>query len=141
MKVMELAAGRELNKVVAEKVLGKRVEKRRGDLIGKMTDGREVHGEDYYIDLDDTTMYLHVTDGYTGMIPLYSRRIDDAWEVVKHFEGYSMQLDNGHSTNGEDSWSFLIWKDGTVYIGSAEEPALAICRASLKAVGADELDI
>ena len=134
---IDALSGRELDITVHQRVFGKKVEKRTA-LIGKIN-GREI-SKDFYSDPDDNTQYLHVTDGYTGMIPSYSTSIQDAWKVVEHLtkKGYWFDI----SYNGEevaidiDRLVGKLWNKVVEEYTGASVPD-TICRASLRVLNHD----
>ncbi len=111
---MEMKAGRELDALVAEKVMG-----------------WQVHRD---IARSNLPRFVRKPDGFDVVLPAFSTDIAAAWEMVeevrvkKDFEmadagdgGYIVAFNRGR---GED------------YHGHSDEPAHAICLAALKAVGA-----
>ena len=64
--------------------------------------------ERHYVDPGDTLIYLHATDGFTGMIPNYSTLHDDAMRIV-----------NWNTGNCKDADCFLeCWSDGEWFVAS-----------------------
>ena len=136
-----LPAGAEMDKLVHEMVFGRRAEFRAGSPIGRKLDPdgtwATVYGQDYYFDPDDTTLYLHATDGFTGMIPNYSTRIVDAWRVAEKLKSLHIAICISES---EDGWSVEAYsdKDTPSYWCLISESdgniSLSLCRAALKAI-------
>src|SRR5262245_40649185 len=108
-----LQAGRELDALIAERIFG-----------------------DFPVHLGDAP-YVQTPSPHNDMhyapVESYSTDIAAAWLVVEKFNDYSTQLDS-HG-NG---YTFHIYKDATSYNGDAKTAPLAICRAALKAVSAQE---
>lgn len=133
----ELEAGRELDKLVAEKVMG-------------------IETEWYHYEPKGCYRLVKkgcATDAWTAAmressIPDYSTNISDAWKVIEHLarEPYAWEINTINATDG------LMW-DATIWGGDADEdeddyadiieiyssvaPAapLAICRAALEFAG------
>ena len=128
---METSELRELDVLVATRVLGKRLEKGIGQVIGWIN-GKEFRQPDYLIDPDDETLYLHVTDGYTGMVRYYSTV--DFLEIVEW-----LKLQRGHleiGNRGDEWWVNLpitpdkdpcSWK---IY-GEGNTIGIAVCNAAI----------
>lgn len=123
-EIDDLLAGESLDRLIHERVFGRRVVlKKGGNPYAWYPDGSTaLVTKDRYIDPDDTTMYLHVTDGYTGMIPCYSHRIADAWAVVAKI---------GLCVDYQTNWC-IVSKDTRILSRTFNDPPLAICRAALK---------
>ena len=119
-----MQAGRELDALVAEKVMGLN--------IRYPTDGN-VPREPFYWAKDD--------DGYEEPFacPHYSTDISAAWEVVEKLMGSGAMfgfvlsvLDDRHTT------AVFSETAGHGYRGISEEAPHAICLAALKAMGVEE---
>ena len=125
-EIESLIAGGSLDALVHQRVFRKRVELRKGRKIGtkrSIADGDvDVYGKDYYIDPDDKTMYLHATDGFTGMIPQYSTNIADAWKVV---DKIGMCID--YQTN-----TVVVSKNERILATTLNNTPLAVWIAALK---------
>ena len=126
----ELPAGRELDALVAEKVMG-------WDITNPSIwwGNREVSGP--FPDCDCTSHREATT------IPEFSTGIAAAWEVVEKLKG-QLTLQGPHSVGFNEGESYpnhwtagftdKAWDD---IRGEANTAPLAICRAALKAVGAN----
>src|SRR4028118_594344 len=103
----ELEAGRELDKLIAEKVFG-----------------REVN---YVKNTVNVIFYAPDTTGIAAnAVPYYSTRIADAWEVIELMRGVSLHK------RPDDSWACWHWVKGLGHTkGTGDTAALAICRAAL----------
>ena len=134
LEVDTLLPGKELDALIHREVFGRKTLLKKGKKIGtqhSIADGDvDVYAQDYYIDPDDTTMYLHVTDGFTGMIPRYSTNISDAWRIIEHFKKaneYGSYTKEWQRFCGQFEWgvtTHLLWH---------LSPEL-ICKAALKSV-------
>ena len=124
MNIDELEAGRELDALVAERVLELPVWRSADDKPG----------EDY--DWLDPIEYpcILVSDYTTRDVPYYSRLIGNAWEVVKKLitASHSFEFYLAQQTDGWDvSFQHPGNRGGQAHGNTAP---LAICRAALKAV-------
>jgi len=119
-----LPAGRELDALVAERVMG-------WSNISRGADGDDAYGW-------NASLSGHVPPHGRIQIPKYSTNIAAAWEVVEkrlstdgHFAfwpsvaGFSVAYHGIRTWDSEPVWE--VW---------AETAPLAICRAALRAVGA-----
>jgi hypothetical protein len=110
------ATGREMDALIAEKVMGYSLDYEFADVLGAPT-------------------VKELRDKYDewGLLPNYSTDIADAWQVVDKIYVHSLR----RIVNGEPDkpalWQVFIYADSTLS-GIAETPALAICRAALMAV-------
>ena len=114
-----IKAGRELDALVAEKVMGwKSVD--RAD---------EKDGGDFY--------GVTIRDGLTAVyrVPLYSVDIAAAWEVVEKCSGPSFWIERH-----PNAWQVCFYElgDSHAKTGLASSAPWAICLAALKAVGYKE---
>jgi hypothetical protein len=121
-----LAAGRELDALVAEKVMGWAEVSRRPIA--------NAQGE-------------HVIDEYTGrapggppqgqLVPRYSTRIQDAWPLADRLreEHAFVALISGKGPAGAQPWICKVNKEGVFIEERGETAPLALCRASLRSVG------
>lgn len=131
-----LEAGRELDALVAEKVMGWRVVLRESDRPG--------------------VVYFDNGDGGGHLAPAYSTDIRAAWDVLEkmsgannptgpHIDSVILNTPHGPGQFPDDvplgKWS-IEWFDGveTLMGTDADTAPLAICLAALKAVGADSLE-
>jgi hypothetical protein len=105
-----MKAGRELDALVAEKIMGWKVE------YGEL-------GHEHFTE-----------NGEIKFLPFYSTNISDAWEVVEKFDDISVSKDKK-----EFLCEIVVFNGniGRVYEAYAETAPLAICLAALKAVGYD----
>ena len=110
MNIDELQAGRELNAMVAEKVMGY-----------KMT---EVAGTKY-------------VDGFSVQEPRpYSTDLMAAWEVVEKMQDYQKPHQMGHPLHLKYHFWVEKWYASIGASEALEDTVpLAICRAALKAMG------
>lgn len=119
MKIDEMQAGREMDELIAEKVMGwKRGNTKYGEMpwypTGKIPCGHR---------------------GRLG-VPCYSIEIEKTWNLVEWMKDWNMEL-NWYGNDWEAS--FDTDEDGEYYAIAPTAP-LAICRAALKAVtGKEEL--
>lgn len=155
MDVDKMEAGRVMDALIAEKVMGLR----QGVDFGKWDEHL------WAIDADgeiDTDAYKH-GDYHSGPMcercgygyccycqdapdkpceihpPHYSTDIAAAWEVVEKATDYEMAREtNGYIEKKGKNFSVYanIWINGEMGMAYAEKMPLAICRAALKAVGA-----
>lgn len=109
--MVTLTAGRELDALVAERVMGASVLRHQGS-----------DGHDAYFDWGDHTR---------GYAPAYSTDIAAAWAVVEHLKQLDLSLAWHNS-----QWvaRFIKWGKVEHSIGEADTGPLAICLAALKAV-------
>lgn len=120
-------AGRELDALVAEKVMG----------FNKVTE--------IVVDHEPPHELYRAPDGrgyYPNRIPLYSTSIADAWQVVEKLarEGKHLALQAPGSLDMNECYRrFKQWTADFTYDidseGRADTAPLAICLAALKAVG------
>jgi hypothetical protein len=120
------SAGRELDALVAEKVMGW-VAVRKQSIANAM-------GQ-------------HVMDDYVGqptpaaaqpvLVPRYSTMIQEAWKVADELRGRSqfVAVISGLGPQGVQPWICKINRDGGFIEERADSAPLAICLASLKSVG------
>ena len=118
----ELPAGRELDALIAEKVMGRVVTHPEQSSPGYLL---EWSGDAYEV-------------GGARTLPSYSTDIADAWEVVAKLETGRPHRQVRLSGYNVDEWFcdvalFLGEDRGTVW-GEGNSAPLAICRAALKAV-------
>lgn len=113
--------GRELDALIAEKVMGLIVTEQGfcGHPITK--GGGRVHGTDM--------------GWWATVLPFYSTDIAAAWEVVERMreKGFNFQI---HNVNERKNWVAFFWKKGIVgdpYVSSETLTPYAICLAALKA--------
>jgi hypothetical protein len=134
-ETMSLTAGRELDAMVAEKVMGWQRE------LGSFAGTQTWHPEVVSLVRPSPSGYRrHPTTGdltYFGGIPSYSTDISAAWLIVERMRGlgWLMLLDDC------DPFGFrCVWQttspDLTDVVGDGATAPLAICRAALAAVGA-----
>jgi len=78
----------------------------------------------------------HVLEGKYGdqlMLPVYSKDISAAWEVVEKFEHIDVFSDESNEGNTEWHCRLGCWNKGVQGHGIAPTAPLAICHAALKA--------
>ena len=127
-EISEHPANRCLDAWVAESVMDAEIEWiEGGEPYGWDEDGKAVlFREGYWINKADNTMYLHITDGFTGMIPYHSKYIAAAWEVLEKFSKWAIYA-GGYVMLGDRN-------DGKEWKAHALKIPHAICRAALLAV-------
>lgn len=91
----------------------------------------------YWFDASDETVFLHVTDGFTGMVPMYSEYIAYAWFVVEILR-LTVFPNRLSPLNPEGGWGAsqplaAIALGDNPTLSLADTAPLAICRAALKA--------
>jgi hypothetical protein len=116
----EVKAGRELDALIAEKIMGYT------DIENRAPDG----GNSWWG--NPPAPCEHGT-----RIPYYSTYMGDAWEVVEHMmeQGYYINIFGpGHQGEGDMHWTVNFWS-GHYVAGKARELILplAICQAALEA--------
>ena len=126
MMANELPAGRELDALVAEKVMGWVVVRKQSIA---------------------NAMGQHVMDDYVGqpsigvtqpvLVPRYSLMIQEAWKVADHLRNRSqfVAVLSGMGPQGVQPWICKINRDGGFLEERADTAPVAICLAALKAVG------
>ena len=124
MNIDELPAGRELDALVAERVMGWHI-----------TDAIKKPGQDDY----------GVAPGQVGVlwvvrVPDYSTDIAAAWQVVERLIKLDafVSLDYDFQNVDSEKWSVTFITRKAIDCESGETAPLAICRAALKAVGVTE---
>ena len=121
--VLKLPAGRELDRIVGERIIGCRIRhQRKRDLYDLVIPG----GVDQ-VDFCEP-------GGPWGAVPHYSTSIEAAWQVVEKLRTIRQHV-QVHANNG---WGCSAWNVRKVdavglVAGTAETAPLAICRAALKA--------
>ena len=120
----DLAAGRELDALVAEKVMGCAVERRERPVFGAFC--RCVNE-------------LHWQSDLSAGIPKFSAFISAAWEVVEHMDslGWKVQVRSDSQLEGYEAdgpWVCVFNSRDGVPWAAADTAPLAICRAALKAI-------
>lgn len=125
-----MQAGRELDALVAEKVMGwKWCE----NDIGK--ESLQPPSEEYAFLSPNHPVFWADEKGYTKIMPHYSTNIADAWKVVEKMrENFWVQVDVGDiilCSMGE--YGFVC----STIQAEAETAPLAICLAALKAMGVE----
>jgi hypothetical protein len=122
----ELPAGRELDALVAEKVMGW-VEVRKQSIANAM--GQHV--------MDDYVGQPSIGVTQPVLVPRYSLMIQEAWKVADHLRSRSqfVAVISGMGPQGVQPWICKINRDGGFLEERADTAAVAICLAALKAVG------
>jgi hypothetical protein len=131
MKIDDMPAGKEMNELIATKILG------------------WVRGDDVYWINPSMALYREFTyDGgdydFEDFMP--SEYIDHAWIVVEKMKDWE-SADGRRFGRIELTWDVDAWQAAFGYWGTAtatgmattDTPQLAICRAALKAVGITEV--
>lgn len=126
MGMTPLPAGRELDALVAEKVLGW-VQVRKQSIANAF--GQHV--------MDDYVGLPTALAPQAQLIPRYSLLIQEAWKVADHLRERSqfVAVISGLGPQGVQPWICKINRDGGFLEERAETAPLAICLAALKAVG------
>ncbi|HEV3026797.1 MAG TPA: hypothetical protein VG457_04450 [Planctomycetota bacterium] len=120
------SAGRELDALVAEKVMGW-LSVRKQSIANAM--GQHV--------MDDFVGLSTSTSTIPQLVPRYSTMIQEAWKVADELRGRSqfVAVISGLGPQGVQPWICKINRDGGFIEERADTAALAICLASLKSVG------
>jgi hypothetical protein len=123
MNYDEMPAGREMDALVAEKVMGYRWLKVNG-IKALFPPDLKPSDVDWFPEDDPLDLVRWP----------YSTDIAAAWEVVEHNHDVSVE----HRAMSSTPWAVTFQRhmDGTEFTGFADTAPLAICRAALKAVGA-----
>ena len=79
----------------------------------------------HFFDRADKSLYLHSSDGFTGMIPHYSMWIAAAWGVVEKLKNSETDIDY------DDDGDWRVFFSARTF-GFAPLVSLAICRAAIK---------
>src|SRR3990167_2036291 len=128
----DLPAGRELDALIEEKVMGHEVEPRWYDAHGGPLPDPEdasIKPHEYYV-LPPRTGARYST----REVPYYSRDIDAAWEVLERFATRHLNLGlQGPGMWGPEGW-YVTLGTGHIATAFAFTAPLAICLAALKAV-------
>jgi len=125
MNIDELEAGRELDALVAEKVMKCK------------TATKEWNGVLHPFCCCDGSDHEQRCTYVPGMLAYYSTDIAAAWEVVERFDNFS--LSRAWSMNGQKV-GVACWLAGG-FVDLAATAPLAICRAALKAVGVETVEL
>jgi hypothetical protein len=126
MMANELPAGRELDALVAEKVMGW-VEVRKQSIANAF--GQHV--------MDDYVGQPSIGVTQPVLVPRYSSMIQEAWKVADHLRTRSqfVAVLSGMGPQGVQPWICKINRDGGFLEERADTAPVAICLAALKAVG------
>jgi hypothetical protein len=120
------SAGRELDALVAEKVMGWREVR-----VQSIANALGQHVMDDFVGLP--------TPGATipQLVPRYSMMIQEAWKVADDLRGRSqfVAVISGLGPQGVQPWICKINRDGGFIEERADTAAVAICLAALKSVG------
>jgi hypothetical protein len=121
-----LSAGRELDALVAEKVMGW-LSVRKQSIANAM--GQHV--------MDDFVGLSTSTSTIPQLVPRYSTMIQEAWKVADELRGRSqfVAVISGLGPQGVQPWICKINRDGGFIEERADTAALAICLAALKSIG------
>lgn len=115
-EVAKLEAGRELDALVAEYVMGWT----RHPEPTHPTDNRTIGG------------VLYCPPGFpydmnsANVVPCFSTDIPAMWQVIEHFNEFNVQL-----YSHEDGWTFEIYKNASMYEASAGMAPGAVCKSAL----------
>ena len=122
----ELPAGRELDALVAEKVMGW-VQVRKQSIANAF--GQHV--------MDDYVGQPSIGVTQPVLVPRYSSMIQEAWKVADHLRTRSqfVAVLSGMGPQGVQPWICKINRDGGFLEERADTAPVAICLAALKAVG------
>lgn len=129
--------GRELDALIAERVMGLTVITTQEETSQFDPAGRWVPGGEYYeVDVQWAMPPGQEEPDVDDYLPGYSTRIDAAWQVVERFErlGYDVAM---HTTNGGE-WVCVF--RGALLADATMAPTAphAICLAALKSAGVTE---
>lgn len=119
MNINELKPGRELDALVAEKVMGW---------------ARIIMADQAWADVSNNwhSDYMGTVGGKRTVIPLFSTDIAAAWEVVEKFDDYGVWRHEGQAKHhAEFKREFGKWKR---WAAEGESASHAICLAALKAL-------
>jgi hypothetical protein len=121
-----LPAGRELDALVAEKVMGW-LEVRKQSIANAF--GQHV--------MDDYVGKPTSTAPQAVLVPRYSSMIQEAWKIADHLRERSqfVAVISGLGPQGVQPWICKINRDGGFIEDRADTAAVAICLAALKTVG------
>lgn len=129
--------GRELDALVAEKVMDKTVIKYTDEYLYVMHDlGGDFFGKKYMctVDVHNNTFNMHIPGKTIAIVRAYSTDISAAWEVVEKLQWAEPEIS---WSDEEHCWRMLFWKGANQWPHPAGETAPhAISLAALKAVGA-----
>ncbi|HUR38493.1 MAG TPA: hypothetical protein VM222_03325 [Planctomycetota bacterium] len=122
----ELPAGRDLDALVAEKVMGW-IEVRKQSIANAF--GQHV--------MDDYVGQPSIGVTQPVLVPRYSSMIQEAWKVADHLRNRSqfVAVISGMGPQGVQPWICKINRDGGFLEERADTAPVAICLAALKAVG------
>lgn len=136
VKIDEMQAGREMDALIAEKVMGFT------HYVGDDVPNGHAHS---YLRADEIPeVWLKELPNrdfvrfckQCGDMPNYSTHIEEAWEVVEWMKDWNFTLD----WLGSDWQTMFQTEDDGEFFSNADTAPLAICRAALKAVlGSDEI--
>ena len=123
---MSLPTGRELDALVAEKVLGW-LQVRKQMIANAM--GQPV--------MEDFVGLPTASAAIPQLIPRYSTMIQEAWKVAEELRGRSqfVAVLSGLGPQGVQPWICKINRDGGFIEERADAAPLAICLGALKSVG------
>lgn len=108
---------REIDTLIAEKVMGWKLNYEFADSMG-------------------VPVVPHLRDQYDewGLLPEFSTDISAAWQVVEKINSIKMDTEEGYQIRAK----FILSQDVKHFLTfSAQQAALTICLAALKAVGVD----
>jgi hypothetical protein len=121
-----LPAGRELDALVAEKVMGWR-EVSKQPIANAM--GQKV--------MDDYVGLPTAAAPQPMLVPRYSTMIQEAWKVADKLRGETqfIAVISGKGPQGVQPWICKVNREGSFLEERADTPAHAICLAAIKGVG------
>ncbi|HLY75686.1 MAG TPA: hypothetical protein VKU80_16315 [Planctomycetota bacterium] len=119
-------AGRELDALVAEKVMGWTAVRKQS-----IANALGHHVMDDFVGLPTPTSTIPM------LVPRFSMMIQEAWKVADELRGRSqfVAVISGLGPQGVQPWICKINRDGGFIEERADTAPLAICLASLKSVG------
>jgi hypothetical protein len=120
-EILNMEAGREMDALIAEKVMGISPQKVEG--YPEFDDTRE------WVDIGDYVVYPEGV-GVCKRLPDYSTNIAAAWLVVEHFCVGVFDIKLVTTVRG---WKCEIYHDRTEVSANSEKAPLSICRAALLA--------
>ena len=112
----EMNAGRELDALIAEKVMG----------LAGVRDGKSwLYGDNW----------TYHKKGVLCLVPHYSTQIADAWQVVEKMKEHGADEHNGITIMYDENRWYVEFPLPSWEYAEAPTAPLAICLAALKAVG------
>lgn len=136
MNIDEMQAGRELDAMIAEKVMGVTIQEFGSDSFGGYCLKKE-NGDLYYFKGDCQIKFS--IDEAKEIIPRYSTDILAAWEVVEKMKkNYGINIEiRDYAVSCEIQGEFKTF--GASDVREHGSVPLVVCRAALKALGVNEI--